>query len=173
MISAAGPATTVIHTIGHSGHALELFVDLLRQHGIAALVDVRSHPTSRRAPQFQKEPFARFLAAAGLEYVYLGRELGGRPTGAEYYAADGQVDYARRAEALDFRLGVDQLVQLAGQRSVAIMCAEEDPLRCHRRRLVAPALEQHGVAVLHIRGDGRLQSEEELREPESQLRLFE
>ena len=164
---------TVIHTIGHSSHAVDLFVDLLRQHQITGLVDVRSRPYSRHAPQFQREPLARFAVAAGLEYVYLGRELGGRPTGAEYYGPDGQVDYARRAQALEFQLGIDQLVELAGQRAVAIMCAEEDPLRCHRRRLVTPVLEQRGMSVLHIRGDGRLQSEDELREPESQLRLFE
>jgi uncharacterized protein (DUF488 family) len=105
--------------------------------------------------------------------VFLGRELGGRPAGAEFYALDGRIDYGRRAQALDFQAGIEQLIEIAGASPTAILCAEEDPAQCHRRLLVTPVLQRRGIGVLHIRGDGRLQSEEELREPSSQLRLFE
>lgn len=162
-----------VHTIGHSNHPIEEFMELVHRHAIATLVDVRSRPYSRRMPQFQRSSLVRGLAAERLGYVYLGGELGGKPAGAEFYTADGQVDYERRARSLEFQMGIEQLVELAGHTAVAILCAEEDPARCHRRLLITPALEQQGVAVLHIRGDGRIQSEEELREPRSQLRLFE
>ncbi len=164
---------TVVHTIGHSSHSMERFIELLCQHRIALLADVRSRPYSRRMPHFQQSALRRALGAERLEYAYLGHELGGRPAGAEFYAPAGHVDFERRAQALDFQAGIEQLVLLAGQRSTAILCAEEDPAGCHRRLLVAPALERRGVAVLHIRGDGRLQSEDELRAPAAQLRLFD
>jgi uncharacterized protein (DUF488 family) len=166
---------TTVHTIGHSNQPMERFIELLRQHEIATLADVRSRPFSRWAPHFQKKALAGFLAAEGLEYVFLGRELGGRPDGVEFYGPDGRVDCERRARAPDFRAGVEQLIELAGTRTTAILCAEEDPMQCHRRRLVAPALRGQGITVVHIRGDGRLQSEEELLElsdPSPQLRLF-
>lgn len=163
---------TDIHTIGHSNHPIERFIALLRQHGIATLVDVRSRPYSRWAPQFQKEALSRSLAAVPLAYVFLGQELGGRPEGAEFYDAEGHVDYERRAGAAEFRAGIDRLVAIARQGS-AIMCAEEDPIRCHRRLLVTPALQRSGVTVEHIRGDGRVQTENELGGRKPQLRLFE
>lgn len=164
---------TTIFTIGHSNHPAEHFVDLLRQHGIATLADVRSLPYSRWAPQFRKEALARSLGDARIEYVFLGRELGGRPDGAEFYTADGKVDYARRALAVDFQAGIAQLLELVRSRPTAIMCAEEDPGRCHRRLLVTPALVERGIVVDHIRGDGRLESEGAVQEGAPQLRLFE
>lgn len=154
---------TTIYTVGHSNHAAEHLVGLLLQHGITVLADVRSRPYSRWAPHFQKAALSRSLEAAGIEYVFLGQELGGRPDGGEFYGADGKVDYARRAQAADFQAGIEQLIGLARNRSAAILCAEEDPARCHRRLLVAPALRRKDIAVVHIRGDGRVQPDEELR----------
>src|SRR5262245_12323910 len=98
---------TTLFTVGHSSHAIEHFLGLLRRHDIATLADVRSRPYSKWAPQFRKEALARTLGAAGIEYVFLGRELGGRPDGAEFYSPDGKVDYARRAAAADFQSGID------------------------------------------------------------------
>ncbi|HKQ68820.1 MAG TPA: DUF488 domain-containing protein, partial [Polyangiaceae bacterium] len=145
---------------------------LLRAQEIALLVDVRSHPSSKWAPQFGKAALAQALADHAIEYVFLGRELGGRPDGAEFYRPDGAVDYDRRAQASDFKAGVEQLVALAPERRTAIMCAEEDPSRCHRRRLVTPALQRAGVAVVHVRGDGRLEPEDAAPPPSPQLGLF-
>ncbi len=166
-------ARTTIYTLGHSNHTAEHFISLLRQHGVATLADVRSHPYSRWAPQFRKDVLSRSLGAAGIEYVFLGRELGGRPDGAELYTGDGKVDYARRAQAADFQAGIEQLVVIARGRPTAILCAEEDPSRCHRRLLVAPALLGKGIAVEHIRGDGRHEAEGLAGDGPPQLRLFE
>jgi uncharacterized protein (DUF488 family) len=81
------------------------------------------------------------------------------------------MDYARRARAPEFVAGIERLVALAERRRVVILCAEEDPSCCHRRLLVTPALLQRGVAVRHIRADGRLESEQALARGD-QLGLF-
>lgn len=163
---------TSVFTIGHSRHAAEHFLSLLREHEVDRLVDVRSHPASKWAPQFGKAALAQMLVDEAIDYVFLGRELGGRPAGAEFYRQDGSVDYERRAEAPDFKAGVDRLLELARERRTAILCAEEDPTRCHRRLLVAPALRRAGAVVAHIRGDGRLEPDEGDPAPTGQLGLF-
>ncbi len=168
--------TTTIFTIGHSRHAAEHFASLLRTHAIVRLVDVRSQPSSKWAPHFGKDALARTLDARAIDYVFLGKELGGRPEDAAFYREDGTVDYARRAEAPDFEVGIARLVELARDRRTAILCAEEDPARCHRRLLVAPALRRAGLAVVHVRGDGRVEPEsadaDATRSQLTQLDLF-
>ena len=161
-----------IFTIGHSRHTAEHLVSLLRAHDIARLVDVRSHPASKWSPQFGKAALAHVLAAHAIDYVFLGQALGGRPIDRDLYRSDGSVDYARRAEAPDFQAGIARLVELANDRTTAILCAEEDPGHCHRHLLVTPALRRLGIDVLHIRGDGRLQSEASMDGPPPQLSLF-
>ena len=163
---------TTIYTIGHSRHGAEHFAALLRAHQIALLADVRSHPASKWAPQFGKAALARMLGAHAIETVFLGRELGGRPAGAEYYGPEGVLDTARRAEAPDFVAGLARLVELTGAHKTVILCAEEDPARCHRRLLVTPALRRAGLAVVHIRGDGRLEPDDAGTTSSSQLGLF-
>jgi uncharacterized protein (DUF488 family) len=163
---------TTIYSIGHSRHPADDFLALLRAQEIALLVDVRSHPASKWAPQFGKAALAQTLANHAIEYLFLGRELGGRPDGAEYYGSGGAVDHDRRAQAPDFKAGIERLVALARERRTAIMCAEEDPARCHRRLLVGPALERGGITVVHLRGDGRLEPEDAATPPSAQLGLF-
>jgi uncharacterized protein (DUF488 family) len=147
-----------IYTIGHSRHPLERFVELLRQHQIEVLVDVRSVPYSKHAPQYRKHELEQAVEAQGVTYLHLGEELGGMP----------------RASEPEFRAGLTRLMGLAEENHVVIMCAEEDPARCHRSALIAPALRERGVAVVHIRGDGRLQQDDggEVDAEDGQLSLF-
>jgi len=154
MIRTAG----VILTIGHSNHALESFVELLRQHRVSALADVRSAPYSRFNPQFNREPLAASLKAAGIAYVYLGRELGGRPGNRSCYDDEGRVLYDRIAATESFRRGLERVVDGAVRHRIALMCAEKEPLHCHRTLLVARELDKRGVGVAHILADGRLES---------------
>jgi uncharacterized protein (DUF488 family) len=164
---------TTLYTVGHSRHSADRFAELLLAQQIALLADVRSHPVSRWAPQFGKDALPRMLAAHSLDYVFLGRELGGRPAGAELYGPDGRLDYARRAGAPDFQAGIERLAELARARRTAILCAEEDPARCHRRLLVAPALQRLGFDIVHLRGDGRLEPDLPTPSAPPQLALFE
>ena len=143
-------------TIGHSIHALDAFIALLRRHDVSAVADVRSAPYSRFNPQFNREPLAEALAAAGIRYVFLGRELGGRSDDPACYA-DGRIRYERLAATESFRGGLDRVVDGAAKYRVALMCAEKEPLDCHRTLLVSRALDEQGVDVAHIHADGGLE----------------
>ena len=150
-----------ILTIGHSNHALEKFIELLRRHRVNALADVRSAPYSRFNPQFNREPLAASLKAEGIAYVYLGRELGGRPGDRGCYDNEGRVLYDRVAATETFRSGLERVVDGAARFRIALMCAEKEPLHCHRTLLVAHELDRHGVGVAHIHADGRMESHAE------------
>jgi len=146
-----------VYTVGHSTHSIEVFVALLERHGITAIADVRSAPFSRFNPQFNKDVLANDLKAQRIQYVFLGRELGARATDASLYE-EGRVRYTRLAKSELFKEGIARVLQGARQHRIALMCAEREPLECHRTLLVAQALEEHGVDVLHILGDGQLET---------------
>ena len=151
-----------IYTIGHSNHTWESFAPLLRQHGIEVLVDVRSRPVSRFAPFANRRSLEGLLEKDGIEYAYIGDALGGKPKDPSLLDAHGRPDYARMQSMSPFREGIEELARLAEDARTAIMCAEEDPLKCHRRLLIGPALEGQGADQLHIRKDGSVQRSEEL-----------
>ena len=144
-------------TIGHSNHAAADFLALLRQHAVTALADVRSAPYSRFNPQFNRETLRRTLTDAGIAYVYLGRELGGRSDDPACYR-NGRICYDRVAETRNFKDGLRRLETGMAEHRIALMCAEKEPLHCHRTLLVSQALDADGVEVSHIHADGRLES---------------
>ncbi len=147
----------MIYTIGHSKHPIDRFIALLQQHGIDALADVRSTPFSRFNPQFNKEKLTAALAAAGIRYVFLGEELGARSKDPSCYDESGRVSYAKLASTDLFRRGLERLLTGVRDHRIAIMCAEREPLDCHRTILVARELEKAGVPVTHILHDGSLE----------------
>jgi uncharacterized protein (DUF488 family) len=151
-----------ILTIGHSRHPLDRFLDLLARHGVEVLADVRSQPVSRFSPHFSRAALARAVEAASIRYVFLGDALGGRPKPRACYGEDGQVDYDLVEQQDFYRRGIEALAGELARARVSIMCAEEDPARCHRRLLVARTLVRRGTLVRHIRGSGALELEEEL-----------
>jgi uncharacterized protein (DUF488 family) len=151
-----------LFSVGHSNHALETFLDLLRAHRVELLVDVRSQPVSSYTPYFNGRELRAAVRGAGIDYLFLGRELGGRPESYRFYDDDGRVLYGEVAKTPEFLAGIDRLQSEAAARRAAMMCSEEDPNGCHRRLLVARVLAARGVRVVHIRGDGRLESEDDL-----------
>lgn len=179
MIGATASAGPCLFTIGHSNHSLEAFLGLLKSHGIEVLVDVRSHPYSKYASHFNTDTLKTAVTDSGVKYLYLGKELGGRPPENDFYDADGHVLYGRVAETALFLRGIERLEQGAGQYRVAMMCSEEDPVDCHRHLLVGRVLAGRGTALAHIRGDGRVQTDAELQAeneppaPDRQKRLFD
>jgi len=150
-----------LFTIGHSDHAAGVLIGLLRLHGIEALTDVRSSPYSRRYPQFNREALAADLERAGIRYVFLGAELGARRSEPECYA-EGKARYSLIARSPLFAQGLERVRQGAVNYSIALMCAEKDPLTCHRAILVCRHLRDSIAPIQHIREDGRLESHEEL-----------
>jgi len=144
-------------TIGHSNHPAEVFLELLLTHAIEEVVDVRSSPHSRYNPQFNRKALQAALADAGVGYVFMGGELGGRPADPSCYDGEGRVQYDRLAETEAFNAGIRQVLQRAGECRIALMCSEKEPLACHRTLLVARVLTARGVAVAHILADGSLE----------------
>ena len=148
---------STVFTIGHSTHSMEAFVALLKLHYVTALADVRSTPFSRFNPQFNKDALKRSLRAQGTNYVFLGRELGARSNDPSCYE-NGRVQYRRLARTELFRRGIERVISGAQEHRIVLMCAEREPLECHRTLLVARALDEQQVAVTHILSDGRLES---------------
>jgi uncharacterized protein (DUF488 family) len=144
-------------TIGHSNHTIERFIELLCQHRVTAVADVRSSPYSQMHAQFNREAFAAVLKQEGIAYSFLGRELGGRPADKNCYE-NGRVQYRRVAATPIFRLGLERIVAGVQSYRIALMCAEREPIECHRALLVAPELEKAGITVFHVHVDGRIES---------------
>ncbi len=148
-----------LFTIGHSNHSWEQFLELLRMHEIQAVVDVRSSPFSARLPQFNRAPLNSGLRTAGIRYVFLGEELGARRSERACYV-DGCARYDRIAKTPAFLSGLERVISGARQFRTALMCAEKDPLECHRTILVCRHL-RDAVQIRHIRSEGSLESQEE------------
>jgi hypothetical protein len=124
-----------LYTIGHSNHPIARFLELLELHRIALVCDVRSTPYSRFNPQFNRETLAATLPRSGIGYLYLGDALGGKPK-EPGYPADEQARYALIAASDRFRAGVERLLREAAAHRTAVLCAEQDPRRCHRGALI-------------------------------------
>src|ERR1700733_10047901 len=146
-----------IFTIGHSTHTLEYFLSLLTKHGIQAVGDVRSVPYSQRNPQFNREPLMQRLRAADIAYVFLGKELGARSDNSGCYI-DGKVQYNYLAKEPAFLQGLGRLRKGIESHRVALMCAERDPLACHRTILVCRALRSPDLEIDHILADGAVET---------------
>jgi uncharacterized protein (DUF488 family) len=149
-----------VFTIGHSTQPADAFRSLLSQHQITAVADVRSSPYSRLNPQFNREELRDDLKRGRIAYVFLGEELGARSQDPACYL-DGKVQYARLAQTRLFHQGLDRVVDGAQRYRVALLCAEKDPLTCHRCILVARHLLPRQLDVQHILIDGRLESHSE------------
>lgn len=152
--------SAAVYTIGHSNHPIERFVSLLQQHGIELLADVRSKPASRFNPQFNRKALEAALAANGIRYEFLGAELGARTDDPTCYE-NGRVSYRRLAATEPFRRGLERVRSLADESRVAIMCAEYEPLDCHRTILVGRELSKANVPIAHILRDGAIESGDE------------
>jgi uncharacterized protein (DUF488 family) len=151
-----------VYTVGHSSHPAENFVGLLRQHEVQVVVDTRSSPYSRYSPQFDREALRELVTAAGLKYLWLGDTVGGRPRDEACYDAEGRVLYSKVAQQPEFREATARILRGAEELRVALLCSEEDPAHCHRRLLISRVLIAEGAEVLHIRGDGTLQTDPEI-----------
>jgi uncharacterized protein (DUF488 family) len=165
-----------VFTIGHSNHSMSAFLELLRQHDIDVLVDVRSSPFAKYSTQFDQDNLRSAISNVGPKYLFLGRELGGKPKDESYYDEEGHVLYWKISASELFKQGMKRLLNGISSYRIALMCAEENPTSCHRRLLITRVLTESGAHVTHIRGDGSLQTEEELilalEPPAQQMNLF-
>lgn len=163
-----------IYTIGHSSVAIDRFLALLTQHQIDVLVDTRSRPYSRYAPQFNRHSLKTSLQQAGIKYLYLGDRLGGRPAEPKYYRGDGEVDYDRLMKAPFYQEGIERLKKQREGSRAAIMCSEADYRKCHRYWLITRSLVGQGVEVHHLLHSGEVvhTRPDAFTSAADQLRLF-
>ena len=146
-----------IFTVGHSTQSLESFISLLKRHEVSAIADVRSAPYSRHNPQFNRESLRSSLKDECISYVFLGKELGARSEDECCYVHN-KVSYQRLAETDLFKAGIKRVTDGARSYRVALMCAEKDPLDCHRTILVARELAKEDFKITHILQNGSLES---------------
>ena len=145
-----------LFTVGHSIHTVEVFIDMLKRCSIKALCDVRSSPYSRYSPQFNRESLKEDVLKQGIAYIYLGAELGPRSSDQSCYE-NGKVQYKRLAEKEIFQQGLARLRKGLETYRIALMCAEKDPLTCHRMLLVCRNLREENIHIQHILEDGSLE----------------
>ncbi|GMU91353.1 MAG: hypothetical protein AMXMBFR4_04110 [Candidatus Hydrogenedentota bacterium] len=164
---ATGSGSNSIWTIGHSNLSIARFIELLRANEIETVVDVRSKPYSRYCPHFRKTNLQAALREHGIEYIFMGKNLGGRPDDPALAGLEQIERWERISKLPGFAAAIDVLVAVAKSRRTVIMCAEEDPNDCHRRHLVVRALDGRGVEVRHIRKDGAVDDEARICDSEA------
>jgi uncharacterized protein (DUF488 family) len=152
--------TDAVFTIGHSTQPIERFIGLLKQHEITAVGDVRSRPYSRMNPQFNREALKERLREAEIKYVFLGKELGARSEDRSCYC-NGQVQYDLLARTTLFKSGIKRVIDGSRDFRIALMCAEKEPLDCHRTILVARELATSEIAIRHILYDGSVETHQD------------
>lgn len=152
-----------LFTIGHSNHSLDAFLSLLKQHNINALADVRSHPYSKFLPHFKQKNLKQSLLAEGIQYVFLGQELGARPNNLQCYI-NGKAVYEKIAQTPEFKSGIERILTGTNKYKIALMCAEKDPIDCHRAVLVCQHLQPFNLDIQHILKDGTLETHHHLED---------
>ena len=155
----------LLFTVGHSNHEWDAFLALLKQHQISAIADVRSSPYSRFTPQFNRETIDRLLSSERIHYVFLGAELGARRIERDCYE-NGRASYKRIAATPAFADGIERIRSGMTEHRIALMCAEKDPLTCHRTILVCRALRDENLEIHHILENGDI---EPMQAPERRL----
>jgi uncharacterized protein (DUF488 family) len=166
------PSPYRLFTIGHSNLEISALLGALIRNEIKMVCDVRTRPGSFRFPQFNREPLMAQLASAKIIYQFFGDQFGGRPLDSRYYRPDGLVDYVARCKAPDFEEGMDRLLGFAKSQNLVLMCAEEDPLHCHRFLMICPALVQRGIEPVHLRRSGVIETQRDAEDRLLQLHGF-
>ncbi|HBH48468.1 MAG TPA: DUF488 domain-containing protein [Bacteroidales bacterium] len=147
----------IIYTIGYSSFEIGSFIETVKKHHINAIVDVRSSPYSQYKPDFNREILKEALQKNNISYVFLGKECGARVDDKSCYV-NGKVDYSLVSKLEIFQNGIQRLIDGASKFSLALLCAEKDPITCHRTILICKNLKNHGVIIMHVLENGKLEA---------------
>lgn len=157
-----------IYTIGHSNHLFSPFNEILKDKGITMVVDIRTNPYSKYSPHFNKKHLKKALEETNIKYIYLGKEIGGKPKVKKFYHQD-KVLYHLLEKEESYQEGIAKLGNLAKDNVVVLMCSEENPYQCHRHLLITPTLLKKGYHISHIRKNGEI---EDVKDRDVQTTLF-
>lgn len=155
--------TNELFTIGYSPYSVSDFIGVLRKHRINAVADVRSSPYSNTSPDFSLAPLKQHLRGARIRYVFLGDELGARRIEPECYC-DGKARYEKIRQLPLFREGIDRLNRGMREFRIALLCAEKDPITCHRTILVCREFRGQQVLIRHVLADGSAEEQSDTEE---------
>ena len=162
-----------IYTIGYGSRSIEQFIEVLQQHEIAYLIDVRSAPYSRYKPEFSKEALEAKLQQHRIRYVFMGDTLGGHPDDETCYDAKGQVDYEKVKDTEIYQRGIERLqTAFAQQQCIALMCSEGKPEHCHRSKLIGASLTTQDLPVIHIDENDEQQTQDDVIERLTKGQMF-
>lgn len=145
-----------LYTIGYAPFSIKGFIDTLRQYDINAVVDVRSAPYSKFRPEFKKDNLNKFLSDNSISYIFLGKYVGARVEDSSCYV-DGILNYSLLKDSENFRTGISRILEGMKNYRIALMCAEKDPVNCHRTFLICRTLRSYPVSIHHILDDGSLE----------------
>ena len=152
-----------IYSIGYSGFSIGDFLTTLRQHNIAGVIDVRSHPYSGYFSDYNRENIERVLKKQGIYYRNYANEFGAQQEDKKYYSEEGYLDFERFAKSRCFLEGLDKLrIGMERDYTFALMCAEKKPIGCHRAILVSRAFYELGYSVAHLLPGGQIITQEDL-----------
>jgi uncharacterized protein (DUF488 family) len=152
-----------IYTIGHSTHSIQFFLELLRTHNVNCVVDVRSIAASRFNPQYNKKALQNSLEKDDIVYMHFEKEFGARQIDPAILNNAGQVDFEKVRQSKSFLNGIERLKDGTTKGyTIALMCAEAEPLDCHRFGMITPALKDAGFDARHILKDNTVITTEEL-----------
>lgn len=155
----------LIYTIGYTGFTREEMLKELFKRNINALIDVRSSPFSERYPDYNRVELAEFLKSNGVIYRNYSAEFGARQDDPEYYTSDGYLDFNKFATSKRFNDGINKIISSAQQHyKFVLMCAEKDPITCHRTILVAKAFYERGCHIIHILPNGKEKSQKDIEQ---------
>jgi uncharacterized protein (DUF488 family) len=145
-----------VFTIGHSNHLFREFLELIQKNNVNMVVDVRTSPYSKYSPHFNKKPLMKSLIESGINYVYLGNKIGGKPKDRKFYYED-KLQYHLLEKDEKYKEGLQELVDLIPHNTIVLMCSEENPYHCHRHHLISQSLLKNGYGVTHILRNGTLE----------------
>jgi uncharacterized protein (DUF488 family) len=143
----------MIFTIGHSNHSIGYFLEILKEYGIQTIVEVRSVPSSKFSPQFNKHNLILELEKSGINYVDMSRSLGGRPQDQSVLNSFNKIEFEKIEKKDWYNDAISRLVEISKDSKTVIMCSEENPAQCHRGYIITHTLLKRGLEVFHIRGD--------------------
>lgn len=157
----------IIYTIGYSKFTIDTFIQTIKKYGINVVADVRSHPYSRFKPEFNRESLIQFLKKEGIKYLFLGNECGARTKSTECYV-NGKADYILISKTDIFINGIERIKKGSEKYHIVLMCAEADPITCHRTILVSRNLQTHNIKIIHILYNGKTEDNKD-----TEIRLAE
>jgi len=151
-----------IYTIGHSVHEIDYFIELLKKYDINLVLDVRSSPYSKYAPQFNKKNIEEKLEENGIHYNFVGDSFGARQKNPNLYSKDGIVDFDKVRESIKFKATFNKVIDNINNANMVLMCSEKEPIDCHRSILISKAFYRKGINIQHILADGEIETQKDL-----------